>query len=122
MVFHTNIVKLAKENSNFRKVVATGTLSQIVLMSIAVGEDIGEETHHDVDQTLVFVQGHGTAIIEGKKFSVGPNDLVMVPAGTRHNFLSNGPEDLKLFTLYAPPEHKQGVVRKTKKDAVTFPE
>jgi len=120
VIFHKNMEKLTKENKNFRNVVATGKFSQIVLMSIPAADEIGEETHHHVDQIFIFVQGHGTAVIQGIKLAVNPNDLVMVPAGTKHNFINTGTDDLKLVTFYAPPEHKQGIVRKTKKEAVSI--
>ena len=86
-------------------------------MSIPVGEEIGEETHDDVDQTLIFVQGHGQAIINGVVSEVFPNHLVFVPMGTRHNFKNIGSEDLKLFTVYAPAEHKPGTIEKTKAES-----
>jgi mannose-6-phosphate isomerase-like protein (cupin superfamily) len=82
-------------------------------MSIPVGGDIGEEIH-DVDQTLVFVAGHGQTIINGQSSDVYPNHLVFVPAGAKHNFKNIGADELKLFTIYAPAEHKQGTIEKDK--------
>jgi mannose-6-phosphate isomerase-like protein (cupin superfamily) len=122
MAFNEDIVKKAKANSSFRSVLSTGPFAQVVLMSIPPGVDIGEETHDDVDQILVFVQGEGQAILDGKKSAVGPDRLVHVPAGMRHNFINTGKTDLRLYTVYAPPEHKPGVVRKTKADAMAHPE
>ena len=117
MPFNEDIVKRAKANSYFREVLATGPHSQVVVMSIPPGGDIGEEVHDDVDQTLVFVQGEGQAILDGKKSTVAVDRLVHVPAGTRHNFVNTGKVDLRLYTIYAPPEHKPGTIHKTKAEA-----
>ena len=114
MPFNEDIVKRAKANSYFREVLATGPHSQVVVMSIPPGGDIGEEVHDDVDQTLVFVQGEGQAILDGKKSAVAVDRLVHVPAGTRHNFVNTGKVDLRLYTIYAPAEHKPGTIHKTK--------
>jgi mannose-6-phosphate isomerase-like protein (cupin superfamily) len=117
MPFNEDIVKRAKANSYFREVLATGPHSQVVVMSIPPGGDIGEEVHDDVDQTLVFVEGEGEAILDGEKSAVGVDRLVHVPAGTRHNFVNTGKVDLRLYTIYAPPEHKPGTIHKTKAEA-----
>jgi mannose-6-phosphate isomerase-like protein (cupin superfamily) len=122
MAFNEDIVKKAKANTNFRAVLSTGPNAQVVVMSIPPGGDIGEETHTDVDQILFFVQGEGQAVLDGKKSAVGPDRLVHVPAGMRHNFINTGKGDLRLYTIYAPPEHKPGIVRKTKADAAARPE
>lgn len=113
MIFNENIVALAKQNNFFRKEVVTGKHSQVVLMSIPVGGEIGME-RHKVDQTLIFVQGDGQAIIDGQVSDVHPNSLVFVPAGAEHNFKNTGSEELKLFTVYAPSQHKPGTIEKTK--------
>lgn len=113
MIFNQNIVELAKKNDFFRKELVTGEHSQVVLMSIPVGQDIGQEVHK-VDQTLIFVQGRGQAIINGNVSDVKANHLVFVPAGAQHNFKNTGSEDLKLFTIYAPAQHKPGTIAKTK--------
>jgi mannose-6-phosphate isomerase-like protein (cupin superfamily) len=117
MPFNEDIVKRAKANSYFREVLATGPHSQVVVMSIPPGGDIGEEVHEDVDQTLVFVGGEGQAILDGEKSAVAVDRLVHVPAGTRHNFVNTGKVDLRLYTIYAPPEHKPGTIHKTKAEA-----
>lgn len=116
-MFHKNIIQLAKENTNYRKVVYTGTKSQLVLMSIPVGGDIGMETHESTDQLLFFVKGNGEAILNGKSQPVEPNDVVSVPAGTEHNFVNKGENALKLYTVYAPPNHPDGIIEATKKEA-----
>jgi mannose-6-phosphate isomerase-like protein (cupin superfamily) len=113
--FNQNIFDLALKNNFFRKEVVTGQHSQVVLMSIPVGDDIGEEVHK-VDQTLIFVQGHGQAIVNGAISDVRAHDLVFVPAGAKHNFKNIGAEALKLFTIYAPAQHKPGALEKTKKE------
>jgi mannose-6-phosphate isomerase-like protein (cupin superfamily) len=117
VAFSEDIVKAAKANKNFRKVLATGTHSQVVVMSIPPGGEIGEEVHNDVDQVLVCVQGEGQVVLSGKKSAFGVDRLVHVPAGTRHNFVNTGKTDLRLFTVYAPPEHAPGTVHKTKAEA-----
>jgi mannose-6-phosphate isomerase-like protein (cupin superfamily) len=117
MSFNNDIVTLAQKNEYFRQVVVTGTYSQVVLMSIPPGGEIGEETHHDVDQVLIFVAGKGEAILNGEHHPVATNSLCFVPAETKHNFINTGTSDLKLYTVYAPPEHKPGTVHKTKAEA-----
>src|SRR5207249_8822600 len=116
MAFNDDIVRLATENRLFRRVLATGSHAQIVLMSIPTNGEIGEEVH-DVDQVLAFVAGEGEAILDGEVSDVSADHVVFVPAGTRHNFVNTGPVDLKLFTIYAPPEHPPGTVHETKADA-----
>ncbi len=116
MIFHDNIMELARANNLFRQELITATHSQVVVMSIPPGQEIGQEKH-TVDQTLVFVQGNGLGIVGQDTFAVAPNSLVLVPAGTVHNFKNTGTVDLKLFTIYAPPQHKPGTVDRTKADA-----
>ena len=117
MPFNEDIVARAKANSYFREVLATGPNSQVVVMSIPPGGEIGSEVHPDVDQVLVFVQGEGQAILDGETSAVGVDRLVHVPAGTRHNFVNTGKIDLQLYTVYAPPEHAPGTIHKTKAEA-----
>lgn len=116
MAFHDNIIQLTTDNENFRQEIVTGEHSQVVIMSIPAGGEIGEEVHH-VDQTLVFVSGHGEAILDDKVSAVEPNHLVFVPAGTKHNFKNTGQSEMKLYTVYAPAEHVAGTVHKTKAEA-----
>ena len=113
----TDIVTLARSNDAFRREIATGQHSQIVAMTIPPGEEIGEEVHEENDQLLVFVDGEGEAVLDGKTSTVTPNDLVLVPAGTVHNFINTGPGPLRLVTVYAPPEHAPGTVHQTKAEA-----
>jgi mannose-6-phosphate isomerase-like protein (cupin superfamily) len=112
-----DIVQLARSNDAFRREIATGRHSQIVAMTIPPGGEIGEEVHEENDQLLVFVDGEGEAVLEGRSSPVGPNDLVLVPAGTRHNFVNTGDGPLRLVTVYAPPEHAPGTVHQTKAEA-----
>jgi mannose-6-phosphate isomerase-like protein (cupin superfamily) len=112
-----DITALTRQNDDFRRVVKTGEHSQVVLMTIQPGDEIGEEVHDDVDQVLVFVEGQGEAVIEGDASPVGPNQLAFVAAGTRHNFRNTGAGPLRLYTVYAPPEHPDGTVHKTKAEA-----
>jgi mannose-6-phosphate isomerase-like protein (cupin superfamily) len=112
-----DIQRLARENDDFRREVTTGPHSQVVLMSVAPGSEIGEEVHDDVDQVLVFVDGTGEAVLDGDASGVEPGDLVFVPAGTRHNFVNRGDTALKLYTVYSPPEHPAGTVHRTKEEA-----
>lgn len=116
-VFNRNIFQLTGDNTLFRRELLTGEHSQLVLMSVEGGEDIGEETHA-VDQVLVFVSGPGEVVLDGERSPVGPNSLVVVPAGTRHNFVNTGQEPLKLFTIYAPPEEKPSTLHRTRAEAM----
>lgn len=117
MTFNEDIIERAERNTYFREVVATGPHSQVVVMSIPAGGDIGEEVHADVDQVLVFVAGAGAAILDGERRPVVPSRLVFVPAGVRHNFVNTGPHDLRLYTVYAPPQHAPGTIHRTKAEA-----
>ena len=111
-----NYEALARENEYFRQVLETGEHAQLVVMTLASGEEIGEETHEG-DQILFFVEGEGEAILEGESSPVRSGDYVFVPAGTLHNFVNTGGEPLRLLTTYAPPEHPHGTVHRTKAEA-----
>ena len=114
--YNTNIEKVTKENTDFRRVLYTSKNSQLVLMSIKPGEEIGMEVH-GLDQFLRFEQGEGKAVLDGVESSVEDSSAVVVPAGTQHNFINTGDVDLKLYTIYSPPNHKDGVIHKTKEEA-----
>jgi mannose-6-phosphate isomerase-like protein (cupin superfamily) len=120
--FHDAVDKAARSNTDFRRVLYTGSHVQLVLMCLRSGEDIGMETHEDVDQALTFVEGSAQAILNDVGSPCEAGDVVIVPAGTKHNFINTGSTDLKLYTFYAPPEHKDGIVRHTKDEAMTMPE
>ncbi len=117
MSYHTNIINDTKENTNFRQVLFTGKNTQLVVMSIPPGGEVGAETHKYTEQTLFFLSGNGEGELDGKKFPVGPGDTVVVVPGTEHNFLNTGTKDLKIYTVYAPPNHIDGRVHKTKADS-----
>jgi len=114
--FNRDIATMAMKNTDFRRVILTQKHSQLVLMSVEPGDEIGEETHK-VDQILVFVDGEGQAVLDGTKSKVKANSLVEVPAGTLHNFINTGDTPLKLYTIYAPPEEEPDTVHKTKAEA-----
>jgi mannose-6-phosphate isomerase-like protein (cupin superfamily) len=117
VTFNEDILARAKRNSFFREVVSTGPHAQVVVMSIPPAGEIGEEVHDDVDQVLVFVEGEGVAVLEGQRSPVSPGRLVLVPAGTRHNFVNEGSVDLKLYTVYTAPKHAPGTIHRTKAEA-----
>ncbi|MDO8620240.1 MAG: cupin domain-containing protein [bacterium] len=117
MNYHTNIVEETRENENFRKVLFTGKKSQLVVMSISKGGEVGEETHRFTEQTLFFLSGTGEAELNGKKFAVVAGDVVVVVPGAKHNFRNTGTEPLKLYTVYAPANHIDGRIHTTKADA-----
>lgn len=113
-----NIEKLTLENTDFRRVLYTAKHSQLVLMSIAPGEEIGMETHH-LDQFLRIEAGTGKAILDGVETDIEDGSAIVVPAGTQHNFVNtSASEPLKLYTVYSPPDHKDGLVHHTKADAM----
>ena len=113
----TNIEKLSLENENFREVLYTAKNSQLVLMSLKPSEEIGAEAHQ-LDQFIRCEQGMGKAILDGVEHSISDGFVVVVPAGTNHNIINTSfDKPLKLYTLYSPPNHKDGTVHVTKQDA-----
>ena len=117
MPYQTNVIAATKSNEYFRKVLFTGKLSQLVVMSIPPGGEVGEEAHDHVEQTLFCQSGNGEAILDGKKTPFVAGDAVVVTPGVLHNFKNTGSEALKIFTIYAPANHIDGRVHKTKADA-----
>ncbi len=116
--FVTNIEQESIQNENFRKVLYTWVHSQLVLMNLKPHEEIGNETHTDNDQFFRFERGEGKCIIDGNEYIVSDGFAVIVPAGARHNIINtSATEDLKIYTIYAPAHHKDGIVRATKDDA-----
>jgi len=116
--FHDNIENATLENSNFRKVLYTGKHCQLVLMSLKPNEDIGMEFHHDNDQFFRFEKGEGKCIIDGNEYKLKDGSAIIVPAGAEHNIINtSSTEDLKMYTIYSPAHHKDGIVRETKADA-----
>ena len=115
--FVTDIEEAATKNRDFRRVLFTGDNSQLVLMSLKPGEDIGPETH-GLDQFIRVEAGHGTAHLNGKQYPIHDGSAIVIPAGTRHNIVNESRDEaLKLYTLYSPPEHKDGTVHATKQEA-----
>ena len=112
-----DIVQLARRNDAFRREVITGQHSQVVVMTIPPGGEIGEEVHDHVDQLLVAVEGEADAVLDGRTSPMRPTQLVYVRAGTRHNFVNTGQGPLRLVTVYSPPEHEPGTVHQTKEEA-----
>lgn len=116
--FKINIEKATLENKNFRQVLYTAKHVQLVLMTLKAGEEIGEEVHPHNDQFFRFEGGKGKCIIDGHEYAVTDGDAVIIPAGARHNVMNTDPSsELKMYTLYSPPHHKDGIVRATKKEA-----
>jgi len=116
--YKNNIEKLTLENNNFRKVLYTSCHCQLVLMALKPKEEIGLEVHEDNDQFFRFEKGEGKVIIDGNQYEVGDGDAVIVPAGEEHNIINTSENEfLKLYTIYSPAHHKDGVVRITKAEA-----
>ena len=113
----SNIEKDTVENNNFRKVIYTGKNSQLVVMSLKPGEEIGEEVHA-VDQFIRIEQGKGQAVLDGAVYEVEDDFAIVVPAGAKHNVINKGDGEMKLYTIYSPPEHLKDTVHKTKADAM----
>jgi mannose-6-phosphate isomerase-like protein (cupin superfamily) len=117
MSFHTHIKREVEANDDFRHVLFTGEKSQLVVMRIPPGGEIGTETHAHVEQTLYFQSGTGEATLDGETFPVEAGDVFIVTPGTKHNFKNTGTESLKVMTVYAPPNHIDGRIHHTKADA-----
>ena len=118
--YSTNIEKDTLENNNFRKVLYSGKHSQLVLMSLRPNEEIGMEVHLDNDQFFRFEKGQGKCIIDGNEYELKDGIAVIVPAGAQHNIINTSDkEELKLYTIYSPAHHKDGIVRATKEEAVS---
>lgn len=116
--FNANIEKDTLENNNFRKVLYTGKYSQLVLMSLKPREEIGMEVHQDNDQFFRFEKGQGKCIIDGNEYDLADGSVIIVPAGAQHNIINvSDTEELKLYTIYSPAHHKDGIIRITKEEA-----
>jgi mannose-6-phosphate isomerase-like protein (cupin superfamily) len=112
-----NIEDVTEENTDFRRVLYTGRKMQLVLMALQPGEEIGEEAQEDRDQFFRIEEGEGEVVIDGKRTPVEEDHAIIVPAGARHNLINTGDDPLLLYTIYAQPEHRDGLVQKTKKEA-----
>ena len=116
--YTTNIEKDTLENNNFRKVLYTGKHSQLVLMSLAPKEEIGMEVHEENDQFFRFEKGQGKCVIDGNEYELKDGVAVVVPAGAEHNIINTSTtEELKIYTIYSPANHKDGIMRATKVEA-----
>ena len=116
--FKSNIEKETLENEDFRKVLYTGKHLQLVLMSLKVGEEIGAEIHANNDQFFRFESGVGKCVIDQTEYTVKDGDVIVIPAGAKHNVINTGKTgDLKMYTLYGPPNHQDGTIRITKAEA-----
>jgi mannose-6-phosphate isomerase-like protein (cupin superfamily) len=116
--YKDNIEKITLANSYFRQILFTGKHAQLVVMSLKPGEEIGMEVHENVDQFFRFEKGTGKVIMDGEEHDVSDGDVTIVPAGTNHNIINTSQtEDLKLYTLYSPPNHPDGTIHKTKGEA-----
>jgi len=121
--FNSNIEKDTLGNKNFRKVLYTGKHLQLVLMTLKPGEDIGMETHPDNDQFFRFESGKGKCIIDGNEYRVNDGDVILVPSGAKHNVINESKKDeLKMYTIYGPPNHQDGTIRTTKEEAIRVDE
>jgi mannose-6-phosphate isomerase-like protein (cupin superfamily) len=121
--FKSDIEKDTLDNKNFRKVLYTGKHLQLVLMNLKAGEEIGEETHPNTDQFFRFESGSGKCIIDGTEYLVKNGDAIVIPAGAKHNVINTDSQsELKMYTVYGPPNHKHDTIRLTKKDAEKNPE
>ena len=107
----------AAGGAEFRRVLETGSASQLVSMRLRAGEEIGEEVHEHGDQILPVVAGEADVVLDGERTRVGPTAVAFIPAGTRHNVIQAGDADLRLLSIYAPPEHKPGTVHSTRSEA-----
>lgn len=116
MIYVGNIEQDTVENGYFRKVVATSPHSQLVVMSLLPGEEIGEEVH-DGDQFIRIEKGEGKAVLDGTEYPIADDYAVVIPAGTKHNIVNTGAGDMKLYTIYSPAEHAEGTIHKTKAEA-----
>jgi len=119
--YHTDIERKSLENSYFREVLFTGPHSQLVVMALKPGEEIGQETHPDTDQFIRVEAGEGKAILDGQEYSLADGSAIVIPAGTEHNIVNtSSTEPLKLYTVYTPPEHPDGTIHKTKAEAEEY--
>ncbi len=115
--YKTNIEKDTLDNNNFRKVLYTSKHVQLVLMTLRPGEEIGEEVHNENDQFFRIEGGHGKCIIDGHEYDISDGDAIVIPTGSKQNIVNIDKTDLRMYTLYAPPHHKDGILRPTKREA-----
>lgn len=115
--YHSNIEKQTLDNTNFRKILFTGRHCQLVVMNLQSGEEIGTEVHPNVDQFFRIEQGQAKFVIDGQEFQATADEAVVIPAGSEHNVINTGSDQLKLYTLYSPPNHPAETIHATKAEA-----
>ncbi len=115
--YYGNIEELTLANNNFRQVLYTAKHCQLVLMALPVGGEIGAEVHEENDQFFRFEAGQGKVLIDGNEYLVSDGSAIIVPAGAEHNVINTGDTPLKLYTIYSPAHHKDGIVRATREEA-----
>ena len=118
MSYVAPIGQMSNENENFRTVVYTDAKLQLVLMKLNPNEDIGEETHQHVEQVLAITSNSGMSVLDGVERPIKQGDIVIVPAGVKHNIVNGPGEAMKIITTYVPPNHIDGTIHKTKADAI----
>ncbi|MFC1648125.1 cupin domain-containing protein [Nanoarchaeota archaeon] len=117
MAYKADIEKETLENEDYRRILHTGKMMQLVVMSLKPGEEIPAEVHHDIDQFFRVEKGKALIRVDDEKYELKDDDIIIIPAGTEHQVLNTGEDDLKLYTIYTPPEHPDGTVHKTKAEA-----
>lgn len=119
--YSVNIEERSLENNYFREVLYTAPHSQLVVMTLQVGEDIGQETHDEHDQFIRVEAGQAEAILDGERHALSDGSALVIPAGTAHNVFNTSPDTpLRLYTIYSPPEHPDGTINRTKQDAIEY--
>lgn len=116
--YHANVVQASRANTFYRRVIFTGPRTQLVLMTIPPGEDVGEEQHRKVEQLLFCAAGSGRSLVNGIDRPFEPGDVIVLPPGVRHNVVNNGAEPLQIYTVYSPPNHLPGRAQRTKAEAM----
>ncbi|MFC1700133.1 cupin domain-containing protein [Patescibacteria group bacterium] len=119
-IYVENIEKDTLENDNFRKVLATNKFSQLVVMNLKPGENIGMEVHNDVDQFIRIEEGSGKAVLDGKDYPIEDDFAVVIPAGTEHDIINESDGEMKLYSIYSPSEHPDGTIHKDKAEAEAY--
>lgn len=115
--YHGDLFGQVRANDDFRRVLSTTRHTQLVIMTIPAGGEIGEEVHDGIDQVLIAVEGRGTSVLDGQRRPFAAGDVVVVPEGTSHNFVNDGDAPLRIATVYGPPDHRPGTVHHTKDEA-----
>lgn len=119
--YSVNIEAKTLSNENFREVLYTAPHSQLVVMTLQPGEDIGQETHHDLDQFFRVEAGQGEAVLDGERHALTDGWVVVIPAGTEHNVINTSATDpLRVYTLYSPAAHPDGTINRTRQDAIEY--